>query len=90
MLTSLRMGAASWIALALLVFVFARIVPPGRRHDYLIELSIALTAAVAFGAIATAADFGGWRALDWRAALFVFFGAATAVGAYRAVRLATS
>jgi len=81
------MGAATWLFSALAVFSIARIVPRGRRSNYLRELTIAVLAAAVFGAIATALDFGGWRAADWRAALFVLFGAATVLGTYRALRL---
>ena len=82
------MGAVSWLLSALAVFGIARIIPSGRRPDYLRELLVALLAGTVFAAIATALDFGGWRALDWRSALFVLLGALTAVGGYRAVRLA--
>jgi len=84
------MGAASWLLSALTVFAIARIVPSGRRSDYLRELLVILTAATLFAAIATALDFGGWRTLDWRSAVFVLLGAITAVGGYRALRLATA
>lgn len=81
------MGAVSWAVSALAIFGIARIVRSGRRSDYLRELLVALMAAAVFGAIATALDFGGWRALDWRSAVFVLLGALTAVGGYRALRL---
>jgi hypothetical protein len=54
------------------------------------ELLVILTAAALFGAVATALDFGGWRTLDWRSAVFVLLGAMTAIGGYRALRLATA
>ena len=82
------MGAVSWLLSALAVFAIARIIPSGRRSDYLRELLVILMAVTVFGAIATALDFGGWRALDWRSSTFVLLGAMTAVGCYRAVRLA--
>jgi hypothetical protein len=82
------MGAVTWLLSALAVFAIARIIPSGRRSDYLRELLVILMAGLVFGAIATALDFGGWRALDWRSSTFVLFGAMTAVGAYRALRLA--
>ncbi len=81
------MGAVSWLLSALAVFAIARIIPAGRRMDYLRELLVVLMAATVFGAIATALDFGGWRALDWRSSIFVLLGAMIAVGCYRAVRL---
>ncbi len=90
MLTSGRMGALSWLLAALAVFGIARIIPSGRRSNYLRELLVVLLAATLFGTIATALDFGGWRTLDWRSALFVLLGALTAVGGYRALRLASA
>jgi hypothetical protein len=84
------MGAVSWLLSALAVFGIARIIPSGRRSNYLRELLVALMAATLFGTIATALDFGGWRTLDWRSALFVFLGALTAVGGYRALCLASA
>jgi hypothetical protein len=81
------MGVAAWLLSALAVFVIARIVPPGRDSNYLTELLAAVVAAGAAGAIATALDFGGWAALDWRAVLFTLLIAATAVGSVRAARL---
>ena len=82
------MGAVSWLLSALAVFAIARIIPSGRRSDYLRELLVVLMAATVFAAIATALDFGGWRALDWRSSTFVLLGGLTAVGGYRALRLA--
>lgn len=82
------MGAVSWLLSALAGFAIARIIPSGRRSDYLREFMVALIAAMLFAAIATALDFGGWRALDWRSSTFALLGALTAVGSYRAVRLA--
>jgi hypothetical protein len=84
------MGAAAWLLSALAVFAIARIVPSGRRPDYLRELLVILTAAALFAAVATALDFGGWRTLDWRSEVFVLLGATAAAGGYRALRLATA
>ena len=82
------MGAALWITSALSVFLVARIVPPGRNKNYLMELIVAIAAGAAFGLAATALDFGGWRDTDWRAIVFVLFGTAAATGAQRALHLA--
>ena len=82
------MGAVSWLLSALAVFAIARIIPSGRRSDYLRESLVILMAAIIFAAIATALDFGGWRALDWRSSTFVLLGGLAAVGGYRALRLA--
>jgi hypothetical protein len=82
------MGAALWLASALVVFAVARIVPPGRPTNYLNELLLAVAASLVFGVAATALDFGGWRDTDWRAVLFVLLGTAAATGAQRALHLA--
>ena len=82
------MGAALWATAALSVFLVARIVPPGRSKNYLMELLVAIAAAAAFGLAATALDFGGWRDADWRAVVFVVLGTAAATGAQRALHLA--
>jgi hypothetical protein len=82
------MGAALWFASALSVFFVARIIPPGRPHNYLSELIIAVVTAVTFGVLATILDFGGWRDADWRASTFALLAASAAIGAHRALRLA--
>ena len=82
------MGAALWATAALSVFLIARIVPPGRSKNYLMELVVAIAAAALCGLAATALDFGGWRDTDWRAVAFVLFGTAAATGAQRALHLA--
>jgi len=82
------MGAALWVTSALSVFLVARIVPPGRNKNYLIELLVVVAAAGVFGLTATALDFGGWRDTDWRAVVFVLLGTAAATGAQRALHLA--
>jgi len=82
------MGAVLWITSALSLFLIARIVPAGRTRSYLSELLAAIAAAIVFGLLATALDFGGFRDLDWRAIAFVMLGAAAATGALRAFRLA--
>ena len=82
------MGAALWATSALSVFVVARIVPAGRRSNYLTELAVAIGAALVFGIAATALDFGGWRDTDWRAVTFVLLGTTAATGGQRALLLA--
>ena len=84
------MGAALWATAALSVFLIARIVPPGRPNNYLMELLFALLSGLLFGAAATALDFGGWRDTDWRALVFVLLGTAAATGAQRVLHLARS
>jgi hypothetical protein len=80
------MGAALWVVSALSAFLIARIVPAGRRQDYLRELMVAVVAALLFGVAATVLDFGGWREPEWRASLFALFGALAAVAAYRGLQ----
>jgi hypothetical protein len=81
------MGIALWTACALVLFAAARFVPSGRTARWIGELAAALVSATTFGMLATFLDFGGWNELDWRAGVFVFFGAAAMVGIVRAVRL---
>jgi hypothetical protein len=84
------MGIALWLGGGLAAFVVARLVPlgrgPVRLAGSLPELFAALFAASAFGLIATALDFGGWREADWRAGLFAALGAFAAAGTVRALR----
>ncbi len=82
------MGIALWMACALVLFAAARFVPFGRPVRWIGELSTALTSAMLFGFLATYLDFGGWNELEWRAGVFVFFGAATVVGVVRATGVA--
>jgi predicted MFS family arabinose efflux permease len=84
------MGIALWTACALLIFAAARFVPAGRSARWIGELAATLVSAMIFGPLATYLDFGGWNELDWRAGLFVFFGAAATVAIIRAVRLMRS
>ena len=78
------MGFALWTVCALLLFAAARFVPSGRPARWIGELIVALVSAMIFGLLATFLDFGGWNELDWRAGLFVFFGAAAMVAIVRA------
>jgi hypothetical protein len=81
------MGIALWSGCALVVFFLARRVPFARPARWIGELFTALVTAPAMGVAATALDFGGWNEPDWRAALFIFFGAAAIVGAIRITRI---
>ena len=85
MLTSGPMGAALWAAAGVVVFFIARIVPLRRTPRWWPELVVAVAAALAAGAIATALDFGGWNEPDWRAGVFALLVSAAAAGAMRAV-----
>jgi len=77
------MGIALWFVSAAVALLLARILPPWRRRAWLGELSAAIVAALLLGVVATALDFGGWNELDWRAGLFTFFGAFTAIAVLR-------
>jgi hypothetical protein len=77
------MGIALWIGCAAAVFFSARYVSHARPARWIGELILAPASAIVFGLAATALDFGGWNEPDWRAALFVFFGTAAAIGMKR-------
>jgi hypothetical protein len=83
-------GIALWLVAGTVAFAVARMAPWARTRSWPAELSVSLLAAFLLGVAATALDFGGWQELDWRAALFVFFGALAAVGLLRALRLRRS
>jgi hypothetical protein len=80
------MGAAVWIAAGAAAFLIARIIPLRRTRRFVPELIVSILAAFLLGVAATALDFGGWKELDWRAALFAFLGSMAAIGAMRASR----
>lgn len=79
------MGVALWTVSGLAAYFFARIIPFLRPAQWFREFLAALTVSLAAGVAATAFDFGGWRALEWRAALFAFFLSLAAVGVIRLV-----
>ena len=80
-----RVGVGLWLGSGLAAWTLARIVPLGKRRGVWIELAAAIVIAFLLGVAATSLDFGGWNELEWRAALFAFFGALAAVGIIRAV-----
>jgi len=80
------MGIALWLGCAIVVFFIARSVPYARPRRWIGELITSLLSALAMGITATALDFGGWNEPDWRAGLFVVFGAAAIIGAVRLIR----
>ena len=51
------------------------------------ELVAAVVAALAFGVVATALDFGGWNEPDWRAGVFAALGAVAAIALVRLLSL---
>ena len=67
--------------------VIASQIPYGKPLGRAVETIAALTAAVAAGLAATALDFGGWKELDWRAALFAGLSALAVLGIVRAIRI---
>jgi len=80
------MGIALWLGCAIVVFFIARSVPYARPRRWIGELITSLLSALTMGVVATALDFGGWNEPDWRAGLFVVFGAAAIIGAVRLIR----
>lgn len=77
------MGVVLWIVAALVAFLVARIIPLGRRPSWRLELVAAIAAGALAGVVATALDFGGWGALDWRAAVFCTLCALAVLGVTR-------
>jgi hypothetical protein len=83
-------GIALWVVSSVAAFFIARMLPWRRRRSWLAELCAAILSGLIFGVIATALDFGGWKELEWRAALFVFFGACATVALVRLTMPPTS
>jgi len=82
-------GIGLWIVAGAGAALLARLSDAGRSR-ILLELFIGISAAALAGLTATALDFGGTREPDWRAGLFTFFAALTAVGVLRLIRLKRS
>jgi hypothetical protein len=80
-------GIATWFASAAAALALARTVVARARLPLAREALAVSLAAALFGLAATALDFGGWNEPDWRAAVFVFCGAATAIPLVRALSL---
>jgi hypothetical protein len=78
-----------WAVGGLVAFAFGRILKSGGALAWPAELAIAVGAAIGFGLIASAFDFGGWRELDWRTGVFALAGASLIIALARAVRLMT-
>jgi hypothetical protein len=83
MLTSKSMGIALWMTCAVAVFVAIRNVRFGRPVGWIVELFTVVISALLLGGLTTALDFGGWKELDWRAALFVLLGCFAMTGVLR-------
>ncbi len=81
------MGIVVWLVSGALAFGAGLLMKRGGALRWPFELAAALGAAVLFGLIATALDFGGWKEPEWRAALFSFFGAAAVVALARMIEL---
>jgi MFS family permease len=84
------MGIGLWVVSSIVALFLARMAPWRRRRRWIGELLVAVVAGLACGAAATALDFGGWREPDWRAGLFVLFGALALVGVFRLTIAASS
>lgn len=76
-------GIALWVLSSVAAFFLARMLPWRKRRRWIGELGAAIVIGLVFGAVATALDFGGWNELEWRAALFVFFGSLIAIAVAR-------
>jgi hypothetical protein len=81
------MGLLLWIVSGLLAFGMAKSLRSGGALPWPIELAISIAAAVLFGFVATAFDFGGWKELEWRAGLFGLFGSAALIALARVANL---
>ena len=81
------MGVVIWTVAGLLAFAIGRILKSGGALTWPAEVVIATGAAMGFGLIATAFDFGGWREVEWRAGLFALAGSSLVLALARATRL---
>jgi len=82
------MGILIWAVAGLLAFTVARRLRSGGALPWPVEVLVALAAALVFGLIATAFDFGGWRELEWRAGVFALAGSSLILAIVRGARLA--
>jgi uncharacterized membrane protein YeaQ/YmgE (transglycosylase-associated protein family) len=82
------MGIVLWAACGAVAFIVARIMPARRRPGWITDLAASLAGALLAGFVATGLDFGGWKALDWRAGAFAFFVALAVTGIIRAISAA--
>jgi hypothetical protein len=82
-------GSVLWLAAGSAAFVVANFIPYGRARRRVWDLFTSLIAALLFGAVATALNFGGWREPDPRAGAFVFFAALAVIGIVRVIRLSS-
>ena len=76
------MGIASWLGAGLAAFVLSRLIPTHRRSWWSEGLT-AIASSLLAGPAASALDFGGWRVVDWRSAVFAFLVSFTAIGLRR-------
>lgn len=77
------MGITLWLVSSAAAVLIARMAPWRRKSRWIGELSVSVPGALAFGVLATALDFGGWKEPDWRAAVFALLGALIAIGVLR-------
>lgn len=82
------MGLVIWAAAGIAAFGGARTLKSGGAMAWPVELIAAIVSSVAFGLLATAFDFGGWKELEWRAAAFALAGASLTLAIVRFARLA--
>ena len=82
------MGLLTWVLAGVLAFGIARGLRSGGALRWPAEAAVAIAAAVLFGMIATAFDFGGWKELEWRAAAMALAGTSLVLALTRIARLA--
>ena len=82
------MGLVMWAAAGAGAFAVARMLKSGGAVAWPVELTATILAGIAFGLLATAFDFGGWKELEWRAGAFALAGASLTLAIVRFARLA--
>ena len=82
----IALGLIAWIVTGATTAGIIRFVPPGRRDEWALELTVSIVAAIAAGLAATALDFGGILWIDWRSVGFALLVSLAATGLLRAAR----
>lgn len=80
------LGIFTWIGAGVLAWIVGRLIRPGRLGA-LLEAAVSIVTALLGGLGATALDFGGWRVVDWRGALFALLCGLTSVALARLASL---